>query len=59
MSGCKSNFWAGSSIGFGAILAMILSWTANKSILLVVVHAILGWIYVIYYLFTHHDWHWF
>ena len=59
MSCYKGSFWAGSSIGFGAILAMIMSWTANKSVILVLFHAILGWIYVIYYLITHHDWTWF
>jgi len=36
-------------IGIGAVLAMILSWTANKSILWALFHGILGWFYVFYY----------
>jgi hypothetical protein len=55
----SGGIFAGSSIGFGAALAMIMSWTANKAILWAIFHGILGWIYVIYYLFTHHDWTWF
>ncbi len=55
----KGNVVAGSSIGFGAALAMVLSWTANKAIGWAVIHGILGWVYVVYYLFTRHDWKWF
>ena len=36
-------------IKVGAILAMIISWSRNKSILMALVHGFLGWIYVIYY----------
>ena len=50
---------AGSSIGFGAVLAIVMSWTANKSILWALIHGVLGWIYVVYYLLSHHDWTWF
>lgn len=40
-------------IGFGTALAITLSWT-NKSLLWVIIHGILGWIYVVYYaLFKH------
>ncbi|HOT00591.1 MAG TPA: hypothetical protein PLY66_06260 [Acidobacteriota bacterium] len=49
---------AGSGLGFGAALAMVMSWTANKSVLWVLLHGLLGWIYVVWYLLTHHDWHW-
>jgi len=41
-------------IGFGTALAITISWTANKSILWVIVHGILGWIYVIYYLIRYY-----
>ena len=36
-------------IGIGAVLAVILSWTANKSIWWAALHGICGWGYVIYY----------
>jgi hypothetical protein len=41
-------------VGFGTALAITISWTANKSILWVIVHGILGWIYVIYYLIKYY-----
>jgi len=36
----------------------VMSWTANKSVLWVLLHGLLGWIYVVWYLLTHHDWRW-
>jgi hypothetical protein len=53
------KFAAKSSIGFGAVLAIVMSWTANKAILWAIIHGILGWLYVIYYLIAHNDWSWF
>jgi hypothetical protein len=41
-------------VGFGTALAITISWTANKSILWVIVHGILGWIYVVYYLIKYY-----
>jgi hypothetical protein len=38
--------------GFGSILAMILSWSRNASILYCVGHGIASWIYVIYFALT-------
>ena len=35
----------------GTILAMIISWDRNKSILFALIHGGLGWLYVIYYYF--------
>ena len=41
-------------VSFGSTVAMVISWTANKSLLWVIIHGILGWIYVVYYaLFKH------
>lgn len=37
-----------SSLGFGAALAIAMSWTMNNSIFWAIVHGILGWVYVIY-----------
>ena len=36
-------------IGFGVILAMIISWDQNKSILWAIVHGFFGWFYVLYF----------
>jgi len=35
-------------IGIGTIVAIVVSWSRNKSILWAVIHGILGWLYVIY-----------
>ena len=35
-------------IGLGTIIAVVVSWSRNKSILLAILHGILGWLYVIY-----------
>lgn len=36
-------------IGFGCVLAIVISWTAWHSIWWAIIHGILGWFYVIYY----------
>lgn len=41
-----------SGISFGCALAICISWSIHKSILWAILHGILGWIYVIYYVFT-------
>jgi hypothetical protein len=41
-----------SGIGLGSILAVTLSWTRNRSILLAIIAGILSWIYVIYFALT-------
>lgn len=43
---------AGAGIGLGSVIAVVISWGANHSVLWAVVHGFLGWIYVIYYLIT-------
>ncbi len=35
-------------LGYGAVAAMILSWSHNHSILWMLIHGWLNWIYVIY-----------
>ena len=37
-------------IGIGTVIAIIVSWTTNHSILWAIIHGIFGWLYVIYYL---------
>lgn len=35
-------------VGFGAALAMSISFTLNKSIFWAILHGVLGWVYVLY-----------
>ncbi len=42
-----------SGIGFGTALAMVISWSLNKSVFWAILHGVFGWIYVVYYLITH------
>ena len=37
-----------SGVTFGSVLAIVISYTANKSILWAIFHGILSWVYVIY-----------
>ncbi|HEY5970605.1 MAG TPA: hypothetical protein VIT22_01300 [Pseudoxanthomonas sp.] len=41
-------------ISFGSALAMVISWTANESLLWAIVHGLLSWIYVVYYALVYH-----
>jgi hypothetical protein len=43
---------AQSGIGLGSAVAVVLSWHRNKSILLMVLHGILSWLYVLYFALT-------
>jgi len=43
----------GGSIGFGAALAMVISYAEWNSILWAILHGVLGWIYVVYYIIVH------
>lgn len=38
-----------SGIGIGTVLAVIISWGLNHSILWAILHGIFGWFYVIYW----------
>ena len=40
---------ARAGIGFGAALAITISWSLHKSILWAIVHGLFSWFYVIYY----------
>ena len=42
-------------IGLGSIIAIVASWSRNKSILWAIVHGLMGWIYVVYFVFTRED----
>lgn len=55
----NASVGGGAAIGFGTILAICLSWTANQAIGWAIIHGLLGWFYVIYYLITKDGWTWF
>lgn len=38
-----------SGIGLGSAVAVVLSWHRNRSILLMILHGILSWLYVLYF----------
>ncbi len=42
-----------SGISFGSALAMVISYTTWHSIFWAIIHGILGWIYVIYFIIVH------
>lgn len=50
MSG--GNDAARAGIGLGSAIAVAVSWSLHKSIVWAVIHGILGWFYVLYYVFT-------
>ncbi len=37
------------SFGFGTVIAMILSWSVNHSIMWCLIHGFFSWAYIIYY----------
>lgn len=39
-------------IGFGAVLAITISWSVNHSIIWAIIHGCLSWLYVIYFALT-------
>lgn len=41
-----------SGVGFGSALAIAISWSVNQSVLWAIIHGILSWLYVIYYVLT-------
>ncbi len=45
----KRYAYASSGITFGSALAMILSYSVNKSIIWAIIHGLFSWVYVIYF----------
>lgn len=41
-----------SGIGLGTIIAVVVSWERNKSVLLAFLHGIFSWLYVLYFVLT-------
>lgn len=56
--GNSTNAAAGAGIGLGAVLAVVMSWTANKAVLWALLHGVLGWLYVVYYIIFKDGWTW-
>jgi hypothetical protein len=44
-----SSVGCGGGVGIGTILAVLISWSINHSILWAIIHGMLGWLYVIYW----------
>ncbi len=38
-------------VGFGTALAICISWSLNHSVIWAIIHGILTWFYVLYYIF--------
>jgi hypothetical protein len=52
-SGCSIQ------VGFGCLIAVVLSWIVNKSIFWGIIHCFLGWFYVVYWILCRsklYDW---
>jgi hypothetical protein len=41
-----------SGIGLGSVLAIVVSWERNKSVLLAFLHGIFSWLYLLYFVLT-------
>lgn len=50
--GISSKSFLKDGVSLGSVIAAVISWDRNKSILLVIIHALLSWICVIYAAFT-------
>ncbi len=48
----KTSDAAKGGIGLGSVIAVTISWSLHKSILWVIFHGLLGWLYVVYYAVT-------
>jgi hypothetical protein len=42
-------------IGMGSVIAIVISWSKNKSVLYAILHGFLSWLYVIYYVINRED----
>ncbi len=49
----KMNSTQKSGITFGCILAIIISWSTNKSIIWAIIHGFFSWLYIIYFFIKH------
>ncbi len=47
---CANNVAIQGGVGLGTIIAVVISWSRNESVFWAILHGILGWLYVIYYM---------
>mgnify|MGYP000853435631 CR=1 FL=1 len=45
----KKNEIIKNGVSFGTALAICISWSINKSVFWAIIHGLLSWLYVIYY----------
>jgi len=45
----ENNSVVKNGIGFGAVLAITISWSVHHSVLWAIIHGCFSWLYVIYY----------
>lgn len=50
LSGASVELAMQGGVGLGSILAVVISWDRNHSIIWAILHAVCGWLYVIYYI---------
>lgn len=48
-SGATNEIVYQGGVGLGSLLAVVISWDRNHSILWAILHAICGWFYVLYF----------
>jgi hypothetical protein len=44
---------ASGGIGLGSLIAVLMSWSYNHSVIWAIIHALFGWLYVLYALIFH------
>ncbi|WP_165972059.1 hypothetical protein [Paenibacillus piri] len=49
MSKTRVGGYVKTGISFGSALAMVISFTTNKSVIWAIIHGLFSWLYVIYY----------
>jgi hypothetical protein len=52
-SGCGCGCLGIGSFGFGTIIAAILSWSVNHSVIWLLIHGFFSWAYIIYHFFKY------
>lgn len=50
MVGSVTNEVVKTGVSFGSVLAIVISFSTNHSVLWAIIHGLLSWIYVFYYL---------
>ena len=51
----SKNDSSGAGIGIGGVLAFLLSWEQNHDLIWGIIHALFGWLYVVYHWITYEN----